>query len=255
MKRHPKVVFSVTLTVFSVVALLLAQNKPSHPEYQIQIVTTMAALAPSAIGDVPTITRVHFGRSDGSYGTRTMEIINGHACTTTTYTDFQNFEQVTASDCLAVKSTTPLSGIVRHPGPASTCSQNTSDFPLDGTETIQGVKVERFRTDNESARATLYLAPDLGCLAVRQRHYWKGPTGEIVSTTSDEPVEIKLSTPDSNLFQTPPEYREVLPSERRDALYKYFNGLAQSAACLRKRMTARTRDTWTRERHPKQQAR
>lgn len=241
MQTRPRVVFFVTLAVFGVVALLLAQTKPTHPEYQIRTVTTMVALSPGTIGEVPTITRVYFGRSDGSYGTRTTEIINGHSCTTTSYTDFQTFEQVTASDCVAMKSTSPLSGVTRHPGPVSTCSQNTSDLSLDGIETIQGIKVERLRADNQSARAMLYLAPDLGCLAVRQRHDWKGPTGEITSTTYDEPVEIKLGTPDSKLFLTPAEYREVVPSERRNALYKYFNGLAQSTslsqsgrACLRK---------------------
>ena len=181
MKASPKTVFSITLTFSAIVAFVLAQASPPNPEYQIRIVTTMAPRLPSAIGNVPTVGRLYFGRADGSYGVRTTEIISGRSCTTTTYTDFDALEQVVASDCVAMKNTTPLMGLVRHLGPVPTCSEKVSDSPLIGTEMIGGLKLERYHIDSASEDGTLYLAPALGCLAVRQLHNWKTATGEIES--------------------------------------------------------------------------
>lgn len=235
MRTQPKSIFLLACVVFSLAAFLLAQAQRSHLEYSIRIVSTMAAVSPIAIGSVPTVSKLYFGRSDGSNGVRTTEVINGHSCTTTTYWEFVAHEQVTASDCVSMKSTIPFVGIPRHRGPVPTCTQTLGDFRVVNTETIQGLKVEKFEVNDQTTKSTLYLAPSLGCLVVRQLVYWKGTAGEVVSTTFDEPVEVKVGTaPDSSLFQADPAYREVLPSERRNALYNYFNGVSQPAACLRK---------------------
>lgn len=232
----PKRVFFCTVIPLSGVALLLAQFRSEHPEYQIRLVTTMTSLTKSSPENTPTISKLHFGRRDGSVGVRTTEIVNGRPCTTTMTWNAETREQVTASDCVAMKSTTFLDRVpYRVAGHAvPTCAKFLAMGNLAGVENIQGLKVERFESDTKSARTIVYAAPDLGCLMVRAAHYWKGSDGKVTSTTFEEPFDVRVGSYDPSLFSIPVDYREVLPSERRNAQDKYFRNAAVAAACLRK---------------------
>jgi hypothetical protein len=236
--RSPSNIFLITFVGLGVVAILMAQSHSvRYPEYQIRMVTTMAVMSPQTSDHRPmTIERVHAGKKDGSKASRTTEIINLRPCTTTTSWDVTSHLQVTSSDCVKMKSTVPFStppgDLARPPVPTCKAMMDVTE-PAPTVENIQGLSVERFEYDNPTERQTLYLAPSLGCMTVRALHFWKGPGGAIVSTTFEEPVEIKLGSHDPEIFSVPPsDYREVPPSERRNALGTYFSGQPRAAACL-----------------------
>jgi hypothetical protein len=92
------------------------------------------------------------------------------------------------------------------------------------SETIHGLRVDRFDDNTFNSKSVLYYAPDLGCQKVKAVYHWNDADGSIRSTTVEEPTEIRLGPPDESLFQTDASYREVLPSERRRALYLYLAG-------------------------------
>jgi hypothetical protein len=104
---NPWVVFLAAFAVMGSAAFLLAQRSAGqYAEYQIRTVTTMTP--PDGASGSPAISRTYFGRPDGSRGVRTAEVLGGRLCTTTTYWDSVRRDQVTASDCVAMKTTTPL---------------------------------------------------------------------------------------------------------------------------------------------------
>jgi hypothetical protein len=205
--------------IAGIAALLWGQLKPVYAEYEIRTVTTMTSATRSPAEGSPTITRVYFARKDGSIGIRTTEVYNNRPCTSTTYWNANTREEVSASDCVAMKSTVPFARFPRPPAiPAASCyAQRVDQFT--GHETIQGLPVERLEIDNESVKSMTFAAPSLGCLTVRGLYYWKGKNGEVVSTTFDEPVEVKIGSHDPSLFETPSHFREVPPSERRNSLF------------------------------------
>ncbi|HWR54173.1 MAG TPA: hypothetical protein VN428_23890 [Bryobacteraceae bacterium] len=123
-----------------------------------------------------------------------------------------------------MKTTIPLRPGAFNGEVETTCSDKLADAHLSGNEQIQGLSVEKIESDDDEAKATVYAAPLLGCLHVRSAYYWKGPDGKVVSSTVEEPVEIKLSAPDPKLFEVPPDYREVTPAERKNAMARYFDG-------------------------------
>jgi hypothetical protein len=201
--------------------LLPAQALPEYAEYQIRTITTVGPKAPT------TFVTVYFGRNDGSKGARTTEVIAGKSCTTTTYWDMKSRTEVTASDCVAMKNTVPF---VRLPGAAwppakqlASCA-TIVDGGLIGSEFIQGLRVDQFETNDATVKSIEYVAPDLGCLKIRALHYWKSPNGQITGTTIEQPAEVRLGAPDQDLFKIPGSFREVLPSERRNALHRFFTG-------------------------------
>jgi hypothetical protein len=238
MRARARSVFWVTGLVGGLVAVLWAQRQPStkYAEYEIRMVTAMTSTAPSSSAVPMTVASVFFGRADGSKGARTTEIINGRSCTSTTYWNMTTRQEVTASDCLQMKSTMPFveprtflaTGL-------PTCTKRFDEnVRFWNVETIHGLKVEKFEQESVDRKAALYFAPDIGCLQVRGAYYWKGPNGEITGSTFDEPVEVKLGNHDPALFSTPSLYREVLPSERRNALSRYFSGQDTAAECLKR---------------------
>jgi hypothetical protein len=176
MNAKPILVFAVSVSVLGGMAVLLGGFQHRYAEYQIRTVTTMWSLGksdPSA--GVSTISRLYFGRRDGSKGVQTTEVINGKPCTTTTYWDVRRREEVRASDCIGMRSSIPfLSHPPRPAAPVSSCAPETAGLALAGVEFIQGLRVEKLTSDNDSARAVMYVAPELGCLLVRALHYWKG---------------------------------------------------------------------------------
>jgi hypothetical protein len=210
------------LTAFAIPAGL-GQTSPVYPEYEIRTVTTLTSDSRKAADGSITVSRIFFGRRDGSRGARTTEIINGRSCTSTTYWDIRKRVEVTASDCLGMKTTAPFTRLRDFPGPALASCDTTIASPLVGREVIQGLPVEKFETDTPTDRSVNYHAPALGCLLVRALSYSKGPDGRIKGTSFDEPVEIRLRAPDPSLFETPESFREVSPVERKHALYQYFS--------------------------------
>lgn len=217
----------------AIAGLLWGQLRPEYAEYQIRTVTTMTSATRSPAEGLPTIARVYFARKDGSIGQRTAEVYNHRPCTSTTYWDASLSEEVSSSDCVAMKSTVPFTSFPRSPAiPRPSCYAGREDR-FTGDETIQGLRVERMEVDNQDVKAVTFVAPSLGCLTVRGLYYWKGKDGQVANTTFDEPVEIKIGSPDPSLFQTPSHFSEVPPSERKDAQDKYFTGANEGAACLR----------------------
>jgi hypothetical protein len=184
---------------------------------------------------VNTISRVYFGREDGSRGVRTVEIVNGRSCTSTAYWDIKVNLYVSADDCVLMKSTEPLTRLPSSiPIQAVQSCRHMIAMQFVGTDVIQGLRVERFKENGPSARADTYMAPDLGCLMVRSEYFWKDSSGRITGTTIDEPVEVKLEEPDPRLFHTPSTHREVPPSERRNALDMFFRNDTTPTVWLRR---------------------
>lgn len=202
--------------------LLVVLFIAAAPEYLIRTeTTTSSGRTPSKVS---TFGSVFAGRPDGSRAARGTDGPSDRPCTTTTLFDVRAGREVWASDCIAMKSEFPFKEIPYHAAglPRPTCA--SSLMPLKSVETMNGLTVERFETDDAAVRATLYLAPGLGCMKIRAAHHWKGPSGEIVSTTITEPVEVRLGSHDPRLFEIPSNFREVLPSERKDAMWKYLTG-------------------------------
>lgn len=229
----PLRLFAATLVLGSAWMAIRAQTRSSaYPEYQVTIVTNMTSETrpPS---DLPvSITTTWFGRSDGSKGTKTVEVHNGRPCTTTTTWDNRTGLQVTASDCVRMKNSAPFTSLPFPSASVETCAPVLMSA-FKGPETIGSLKVERFEEDGPSYKSTGFYAPSLGCLRVRAISYAKAADGHVKGTSTQEPVEVKLGTPDPTLFAIPDSYREVLPSERRNALSRYYSGLQEAAACLR----------------------
>jgi hypothetical protein len=212
-KKISKLVFLTTLASLIFAALLLAQNLYDHPEYQIRLARTMTSTAKPASKLMHEISNTYFARRDGSAGMQTIETYNNRPCTTTTIWNTVTKEQVTTSDCVSLKNTVPL-GRVRHllaPKAVATCLNLIEGFKLKGAEYLQTLKVEKYDSDTQSAKATLYVAPELGCLIVRAQHYWRGADGTITATTFDEPTEIRLGVYDPTLFVIPTTFREARP--------------------------------------------
>ena len=221
--NRPFTVFLATFAVMGGAVPVLAQlPSGSYREYEIRTVTNMTSPDPSE--GTPAISRVYFGRSDGSRGVRTAEVIGGRLCTTTTSWNTMSREEVSASDCVLMKTTMPFSRVPFLARPLTTCAASIAEFKPVGVETIQGLRLERYEGDSKSAKSVTYVAPELGCLTLKEYHWWKNPSGEVTSTTFTEPIEVRLGTHEPALFDIPANLREVPPSERRDALNRYFTG-------------------------------
>jgi hypothetical protein len=58
-----------------------------------------------------------------------------------------------------------------------------------GIETVQGLRLEKYEGDHQAAKVTTCLAPELGCLTVKEHHWWKDASGKITSTTFTEAIK------------------------------------------------------------------
>jgi len=59
----------------------------------------------------------------------------------------------------------------------------------------------------------------LNCLPLQTTTEWKNTKGEVTSTTADRVEKFFLNPPSAELFNLPTDYREVAPSEMRDAIF------------------------------------
>jgi hypothetical protein len=232
MRRRIAVIL-LPVPIAVVIAAPMAQNASQYRPYEIRTVLSMTSESRAATRPARIITRIFFGRADGSRGARTIDVLDGRSCTSTAYWDERSHLKVISDECTQLKSTEPYTRLPGSPGPMMQSCEKVLLMQLEGTELIHGLRVEKFTHDGPSARATTYAAPELGCLAVRSVYFWKDPSGKVTGTTIDEPVEVKLSEPDPRLFETPPTSRESLPSDRRKALIAFFGGNPQDA-CLRR---------------------
>lgn len=234
MNKRRLAVVVLPVPVAFAIAAVMAQPASQYRPYEIRTVMSMTSESLPAARPARTITRVFFGREDGSRGARTVDVFDGRSCTSTAYWDARSNLKVISDECTQMKSTEPFFQLPGSPGPMMRSCEKILQMRFEGTELIHGLRVEKFTNDGPSARSTTYVAPELGCLAVRNVYYWKDSSGKITGTTIEEPVEVKLSEPDPQLFETPSAYRESLPSERRSALIRFYGGDAQ-AAFLRER--------------------
>lgn len=125
-------------------------------------------------------------------------------------------------DSLKIKTSVPLSpgsaAFYRSRPAASNCA-DPQEAPKQylGEESRLGLIVHRFdrsetRPDGEIATFSLFRAPQLDCVPLKNIATWKKPDGTV---STDEKIVIKIErrSPDPSLFEIPSTYRELPPSE------------------------------------------
>ena len=82
-----------------------------------------------------------------------------------------------------------------------------------GEERMLGVRVVRVVSDTERVRGTHWMAPELGCLAVKREMKYLGTGGAVEQVMEETALELRLGEPEKGLFDRPEGYEEVEPSE------------------------------------------
>jgi len=82
-----------------------------------------------------------------------------------------------------------------------------------GEERMLGVRVVRVVADTERVRGTHWMAPELGCLAVKREMKYLGAGGAVEQVMEETALELRLGEPEKGLFERPEGYEEVEPSE------------------------------------------
>lgn len=99
-----------------------------------------------------------------------------------------------------------------------------SDFERTGTDIYLGCEIVKSGHEDKKLRITRWRAPALGNVILRDEWAFKKDDGSIGSITDKIALDIKPGEPAASLFEIPPNYRELLPSQLADETkLKYYN--------------------------------
>jgi hypothetical protein len=229
---------TVVLVLLGVAAYFSATfaTSPTAPEYTIRQIETARTYDNSK--PPLQVVRLYAQRKDGAFIGREEYMQNGKLCRTDSIHLPTIPARVAVDSCVKMKSTYPVTQAVAAEWKAVSPSDCTrmlggNNYRNLGTFQIHGVTVQRLTSENGAQIFETNPSPQLGCKSVRDVYRWKNGQGEITSETVVDTTEVKLDTPDAELFVIPGDYREAKPSEVRNAMAMHLRGTIPSTEYFR----------------------
>jgi hypothetical protein len=91
------------------------------------------------------------------------------------------------------------------------------EAPVLGIRTV-AIQTEETIEDGESFLRTQWQAPDLDCAVLRVSEDRRDNIGHITGHFEIQALKVVVGTPDPKLFEVPPDYAEMSPSQMHEAL-------------------------------------
>lgn len=180
--------------------LTLFQNKPAGEPWGHQ---TVAVRSDGSVSDTQTV----------------MGVIGFKAGETSRTVQFMDGRRITLYPSILAKNTWPIAPALaiqllerRKLNPLQDCIEG--DAPVGHTTLLgQPVAITTHNSDRLARKLTDWRAPGLGCESLMYRSYDKQPDDSFKLMVESKAVSLQLGEPDPSLFEVPPGYQEMKPSD------------------------------------------